>query len=108
MSISQLSLTLPPAASKTDPWTSHRAAREIDKSGSRRRQIDAVASLVAAHPGCTSAELAATSYAKDRRMDRPMIARRLPDAVAAGLVVKGEARTCEVGGGAALTWWSKR
>jgi predicted transcriptional regulator len=100
---------LPPAAAKSDPWTSFAAARRINRDGTRQRQVELVARLVAAHPGCTSAELAvATGH------DRAMIARRLCDAERLGLVrcVRDEsdekrkpiAKTCSVNGGAAMEW----
>lgn len=88
-----------PAARATDPETSHLAAEEVTASGVRQQQIGMAIAAVRAHPDRTSMELAqATGH------DRYMLARRLPDAVTAGAVRKGGARTCTVSGRKALTW----
>lgn len=111
--MTQLHLTLPPAAAKSDPWTSHEAARRMDQSGARMRQFEAVAKLVKAHPWSTSAELAATAMARVMGLDRAAIARRLPDAVKVGLVQvcddgpggNGHSpRICRVKGSLCLMW----
>ena len=70
-----------PRARTTDPLSSHKAADDADRSGLIGRQCAAVLELVRATPGMTSAELAAR-----HRMDRYVIARRLPDLERRGLV----------------------
>ena len=72
---------LPPIAAHADPPSSHLAAAELTRSGARQRQIDRVVELVRRWPGCTSRELAEMAG-----MDYHLVARRLPDAKAAGLV----------------------
>lgn len=103
--MTQLPLTLPPAAAKADPASSHAAARELTSSGARQRQVELVAELVRQWPGCTSLELAELSG-----HDRHMLAKRLPDAAACGLVRKVTRdgvvvlRTCRAGGRLACCW----
>lgn len=88
-----------PIARRSDPATSHAAAKEITESGARGRQHQEVLELVKAHPKLTSRELAVFS-----QLDRYILARRLPELEAAGLVRKGEARECGVSGFKAVTW----
>lgn len=103
-------LPLPPAYSQRDPATSALAAARMDRTGARRRQVDQVVALVKAHPGCTSAELARISG-----LDRPMIARRLPDAAQPdGKLTRGDGkdgrpspRVCSVTGSLCCTWWAR-
>lgn len=89
-----------PAARASDAPSSHAAADEADQSGRRHRHQRIVAAVVATHPGCTSRELAGHCD-----LERHEIARRLPELVTAGDVVKGEARTCSIGQRLATTWW---
>lgn len=89
-----------PAARSTDPETSHLAAEQHTASGARAHQLAQAISAVRAFPGRTSFELA---LATD--LDRYMLARRLPEAIAAGAVKKGAAKACSVTGRQALTWW---
>ena len=89
-----------PIARKSDPASSHLAAAEVTASGKRQQQIGLVIDLVRKFPGLTSMELAGMSGE-----DRYMIARRLPEALTAGAIRKGEQRTCSVTGRLALTWW---
>lgn len=87
------------AARNTDPATSHMAAEEITRNGTRQTQIELVVGMVQGNPGKTSAELAdITGH------DRYMIARRLADAEGIH-VKKGEARKCEQSKRQAVTWW---
>lgn len=95
---------LPPAAARRDPETSHQAARRVEQSGARRRNAERVATLVALHPGMTSAELADTHAARAAHLDRAEIARRLPDAERLGLVARGPARVCGKNGTNAIVW----
>jgi hypothetical protein len=89
-----------PAARRTDPSTSHLAAEQITASGQRGQQQAQATAAVRAMPGLTSFELAMKT-----RLDRYMLARRLPECVTAGTVRKGEAKTCSITGRQALTWW---
>ncbi len=89
-----------PIARRSDPASSHLAAAEVTASGKRQQQIGLVIDLVRKFPGLTSMELAGMSGE-----DRYMIARRLPEALTAGAIRKGEQRTCSVTGRLALTWW---
>lgn len=89
-----------PIARETDPETSHFAAEEVTASGRRATQQHSVLAAVRANPGRTSLELAEVM-----RSDRYMVARRLPELEAAGLVWKGPARKCVVGNRMAVTWW---
>lgn len=85
-------------ARKTDPITSHLAAAENRKR--RPAQVNEVAVFVAKYPGLTSSELAAKA-----KLDRYMVARRLPDAERAGLVRRGMQRKCRIGGRPAMVWY---
>ncbi len=90
-----------PIARANDPESSHRAAAEITASGRRQQQIAMVINMVRKFPGMTSMELAGMTGE-----DRYVIARRLPEAVTAGAIVKGQQRACSVTGKLALTWWA--
>jgi DNA-binding MarR family transcriptional regulator len=74
-----------PRARTTDPLASHAAADAAEASGLIGRQCAAVLELVRRTPGLTSAELSAR-----HRMDRYVIARRLPDLERRGLVKRYE------------------
>lgn len=84
-----------PHSRPSDPPSSATAAESARTSGAMGRQARAVLALVTAHPGLTSAELAAwpveglSEYEGGRRFQ---IARRLPDVERAGLVVRCEHR----------------
>ena len=104
-----------PVARNSDPATSHAAARQVTKDGTRKRQAQEVLALVERFPGRTSAELAAIPIADliargavgFSGLDRYQIARRLSelaDPANGGLVERGEARKCNVTGMRALTW----
>lgn len=90
-----------PIARAKDPLSSHRAAAEITASGRRGQQIAQAIAAVRAFPGCTSQELCASTG-----IDRYTLARRLPEAVTAGCVCKGQQRACSVTGKLALTWYA--
>jgi len=89
-----------PLAARSDPATSHIAAREITMSGALDSQKRAVLDLlrIQLRP-VTSAELAAAGG-----LDRYMVARRLPDLNRDGLVSRGSARRCDSTGRLAITW----
>ena len=91
-----------PVAANADPDTSHAAARQVTKDGTRKRQALAVLAAVQRWPSRTSAELARMAG-----LDRHLVARRLPelaDARNGALVDRGVARRCNVTGKLALTW----
>lgn len=87
-------------ARTTDISTSHEAARHVVDSGLQQHQQACAIVAVRQNPGLTSAELAAATG-----LDRFMLARRLPEALADGLVFRGEARKCDISGRRACTWF---
>lgn len=90
-----------PVARRTDPETSHQAARAITQSGKREGQLLAVIALVRQYPGKTSLELARCGHT----LDRYQLARRLPELEKAGKVRKGSPKKCGVSEQQAHTWW---
>ena len=88
------------SARHTDPVTSHMAAAEIEAGGKAQAQRETVLSALSAFPGCTSAEIA--EYAK---LDRHMVARRLPELRVSKQATKGNIRECRAHGTMAATWW---
>ncbi|MHC1668126.1 winged helix-turn-helix domain-containing protein [Stenotrophomonas maltophilia] len=86
-------------ARNTDPDTSHDAAHHIVDSGARKAQQQRVAAAVRQHPGLTSRELADVAG-----MDRHMVARRLPELEADGVVVHGAPRKCRISEMRCQTW----
>ena len=88
-----------PAARRTDPESSHRAALHITRTGKRGAQQDQAAAAVRHHPSHTSFELALLTD-----LDRYMLARRLPECVIAGRVRRGAMRHCTVTGRLAMEW----
>lgn len=87
------------AARRTDPGTSHEAARSVEESGAASDQRARCLLAVRAHPGSTAAEIAAILG-----MERHAPSRRLPELRAAGLVKNGPARICRVVGRSSVTW----
>jgi len=96
-----LRLVETPIARSSDPESSHRAAADITASGRRGQQIAQTIAAVRAFPGSTSQELSDKTG-----ICRFVLARRLPEAVTAGAIVKGQQRACSVTGKLALTWWA--
>ena len=88
-----------PAARRTDPASSRAAAAHMARSGRRLAQQDHAAAAVRALPGHTSFELAMLT-----RLDRYMLARRLPEIERAGHVCRAALHCCTVTGRLALTW----
>jgi hypothetical protein len=86
-------------ARKTDPWTSHQAAKEITESGLRESQREHVLLALKKHDGTTSSELAVFGC-----IDRYVTARRLPELEKLGFVKKGTAKKCTITGRNAMTW----
>lgn len=89
-----------PISRKTDPISSHEAARMITDSGIRGKQQREVLKLVIDNPGRTSRELSASSI-----YDRYVVARRLPELEDAGLVKKGDIKKCWYSDKNAVIWW---
>lgn len=88
-------------ARRTDPWTSHAAAREIESKGRAESHRRLCLAEVQQTPGQTSAEIASRVG-----IDRNAAARRLPELREMGLVHNGsEARTCTIVGSKCITWW---
>lgn len=90
-----------PAARSTDPHSSHEADEQMNASGKKALQQRIAVAAVEKHPGKTSLEIArATGQC------RFMLARRLPEVEAAGLVRRGQERTCSVSKRRACTWYA--
>ena len=70
------------------------------RTGALETQCEAVLFWLRKHPGLTSAELA-----KESKLDRHLVARRLPNLLEQGAARKGTPRMCGVGVGRAVTWW---
>lgn len=88
-----------PLVRRSDPDTSHEAARRVTRSGTRADHLSRVVAAVKAHAGKTSAELALLTG-----LERHEAARRTSDGEREGLLRKGPARKCSVSGRAAVTW----
>lgn len=92
-----------PIVGSKDPSTSAMAARELEESGARDSQKRDVYLACKSHPDRTSAELAVIA-----RMDRYMVARRLPDLRADGWVENPGKKVCLITGRMAVTWRASR
>ncbi len=88
-----------PIARRSDPASSHAAAVHMRRSGKRLAQQDHAAAAVRAFPDHTSFELAMLT-----RLDRYMLARRLPEIAREGRVDRAPMRHCTVTGRLAMTW----
>lgn len=84
-------------AKRTDPITSHLAARAITESGAADGMRRRVVALVAQNPGRTADELADLMGEPHRFR----VARRLSDAKNAGQLKQGDPRDGRV------TWWPR-
>jgi len=89
-----------PMTHRSDPPTSREAADKLVKSGRLHTQRQAVLEALRQCDGATHAELGAFMG-----LHWLTPARRLPELERAGLVRKGEARTCAVKGSRCTTWW---
>lgn len=92
-------LTVTPLARKTDPSTSHDAAREHKESGNADRSAAKVLDAVNRFPGLTAVELAERAG-----LDRYEVSRRLSDLRGKQLVRNGEERPCAIKGSRMTTW----
>ena len=90
-----------PIARPTDPHSSHEAAAHVNASGRRESHVAKVTNAVRAKPGHTGREVA-----RMVGLDYHETMRRLNDAVKRGVISKGPARHCRLGGWRAVTtWW---
>ena len=87
-----------PRARKTDPESSHIAAKVYDDIFNI--QQEQVFEALSKHPDVTSHELA-----KSENLDRYIVARRLPELRSQGRVTNGSIRKCNVTGNKAMTWF---
>lgn len=92
-------------ARRTDPVSSHVAAREVVESGRGAGQAAQVLALVRSYPGETAGELAVRSAVYDRPLDSVQVTRRLADLRRDGSVTQGEARKCRSHDRLMATWW---
>ena len=85
-----------PRARRSDADGSHMAADALERSGRAAQQLGAVLEAVQRHSGSTSRELAALTG-----LDRYLVARRLPELQAHGLIdrvaIPGEQ----------IRWWKR-
>lgn len=93
---------LTPASRNTDPYSSHAAEAEINKTGLRSAQHKSVLDLVNRFPGCTSDELA-----KHGGIDRHQTGRRLPELETGGYVYRGPFKRSFVTGRLGISWHPK-
>ena len=89
-----------PLTHRSDPQTSHEAAEQLQRSGRLAAQQRAVLAALRQCDGATHAELGAFMG-----LHWLTPARRLPELERAGLVGKGEPRTCTIKGSRCTTWW---
>lgn len=92
---------------RTDPETSHEAARHVEQSGQAAAHAALVLNAVRTWPGRTSAELAENirvAWKVDWPNVRHEVARRLPELVSAGHVRRSTPRKCEATGRRSMTW----
>ena len=102
-----LDVTPPPRARKSDPLTSHIAAREYTRSRRADTQRAMVLASVKMHPGSTSRELAGFAATDELARARvyDVFHRRLPELRDSGALRNGEARKCRISGRASLPWY---
>lgn len=95
----QIDFDAPAQARRTDPATSHEAARQVEASGVASHQRERCLAEVRRLSGQTAAEIA------DRTgLERHVPSRRLPELRRQGLVRNGAARTCNVCSTRQMTW----
>jgi len=86
-------------ARRTDPQTSHVAAKNVERSGGAKDQRSKCLEIVKGNPNLTAAEIAVKAG-----MERHVPSRRLPELREMGLVVNGKARKCRAVGSVSMTW----
>lgn len=97
-----------PLAGKTDPETSHEAARKLIDSCQLADAQRAALALVRQHPGRTCVDLAQVACAGDERgieFHRQRIGRRLSELERAGLIEHQGHATDPRTGRRAVRWW---
>ena len=87
-------------ARRTDPETSHEAARSVEICGTAADQRRKCLQAVREAPGSTAAEIAEVLG-----MERHAPSRRLPELRESGWICNGKARVCRIQGRSSLTWW---
>jgi hypothetical protein len=89
-------------ARRSDPDTSHEAARLIEGDGKAARHRRMLLEAVESRPGRTAAE-----YGIQTGLDRYEASRRLPELRDAEFIEAPKAwiRICQVRGTSSLTWW---
>jgi hypothetical protein len=89
-------------ARRTDPYSSHAAAEQMNRTGAAIEQRSIVLRLIHAHPGLTSLEL---SRQCDCPLDRYQIARRTTELARAGEIYPGAVRLDTETRRPSVTWW---
>jgi len=87
-------------ARRTDPSTSHDAARKVERAGKAENNRTKCFEALLRLGGQTSAEVAVMAG-----LDRHEAARRLPELRDANQVRNGDKRRCSITNNMALTWW---
>jgi hypothetical protein len=90
-------------ARKADPATSHRAAAQVESSGTAAAHREKIVAALRAVDGQTSDEIANLAG-----LDRVAAARRMKELETAGRVRRGPERKSNVSGNAGVTWWVAR
>ncbi len=90
-----------PIARATDLETSHEAAANVTKSGSKAAHMALMLAATVANPGSTSGELAVIAG-----LERHEASRRLSDLHNAAKVFRDEKRTCEQMGTMQMRWYA--
>lgn len=87
------------AARRTDPETSHEAARDVEACGSAAAHRAIIAKAVREHPGHTSDELPDLCG-----LDFAQVHKRMKEIETIGLIRRGDRRP-NTNGRRAVTWW---
>ena len=85
-------------ARRTDPSTSHEAARSFERTSAKAHR-EMIRDYVRANPGQTCDEIA-----DGVGLDRVATGKRLPELRKAGLIGQGSIRKCSIKGRRMLTW----
>ncbi len=91
----------PPIARATDPETSHEAAANVTRSGSKAHHMALMLKATEANPGSTSGELAVIAG-----LERHEASRRLSDLHNAARVFRDGKRKCEQMGTLQMRWYA--
>lgn len=93
-----------PMARKSDPVTSHQAARRVRESGRASSNRDRIHACLALHGDAVTAIELLGRMGEDDPIDRHEISRRLPELEREGRVKRGPRRLCRVRGTSMTTW----